>query len=177
MIGSRNAIRGAAPGVFRGFWRGLQYRSRLWFDESPATEIELKGSRRRPVIELSLVRGFVARSSSVHGQICFWGLRLRVLTLSSIDSSWFYALIFIGLSGIPPYTPSTHILSTLYTQAKLYIFHIRRVVFRQNFLGVLRVQVLGFNWTYTRQSCLQTQHVPSIYLEFQLLDLHPAVHA
>ena len=150
MIDSRNAIRGAAPGIFRGFWRGLQYRSRLWFNESPATEIELKGSRRRPVIELSLVREFVARSSSVHGQIYFWGLRLRVLTLSSIDSSWFYALVFIGLSGIPPYTtrdnPSTHILFTLYMQAKLYIFHTRRVVFRQIFLGVLRVQVLGFNW-------------------------------
>lgn len=103
MIDSRNAIRGAAPGVFRGIWRGLQYRSRLWFNESPATEIESKGSRRNPVLELSLVKEFVARSSSVHGQIYLWSLGLRVLTLSSIDSSWFYALVFIGLSRIPLY--------------------------------------------------------------------------
>ena len=86
----------------------------VYFNESPATEIELKVGRREHVIELSLVREFVARSSSVHKQIYFWSLRLRVLTLSSIDSSWFYALVFIGLSGIPLYTTrdnlSTHIL-------------------------------------------------------------------
>lgn len=84
MINSRNTIRRAAQGVFRGIRRGLQPRSRLWFKESPATEIELKGSRRPPVLELSLVRDLVARSNSVHGQLYFWSLTLRVLTLSSM---------------------------------------------------------------------------------------------
>ena len=74
MISSRNAICTAARVFFRGIWRGLQYRSSVWFNESPATESEDKGSRRTPVSELSLARGFVARSSSLHRQINFWSL-------------------------------------------------------------------------------------------------------
>lgn len=188
MISSRNAIRRAAPGVFWAIRRGLQYRSRLGFNESPATEIELKGSRRTPVLELSLVRGFVVRKSSVHRQIYFWSLTLRVLTLSSMDSSWFYALAFIGLIGIPlsttPDNLSIHSFSQHASKIIHYMFHIRRVVLRQGLLEVLPVLALGFNWSvYWAKLSPDTAHAidTSIhqypYLEFQLLDLHTAVHA